>query len=78
MDNNKRITQEQLEQIAERYRRGIAEFLGVPPEAIRKDIALKWAEHYVKAFTYPEYWPEHVHEMGKISAELVEKARRRW
>ena len=45
-----------LKQLEEKYREGIARVLGVPPSAIKESIVKKWAEHWAKAFTKPEYW----------------------
>jgi len=45
-----------VEALEERYREGIARILGVPPSAIKESIVRKWAEHWAKAFTKPEYW----------------------
>jgi len=45
-----------LKELEERYREGIARVLGVPPSEIKESIIKKWAEHWAKAFTKPEYW----------------------
>jgi hypothetical protein len=41
----------QLRELAEKYRRGIAEALGVPPEMIKENIVTKWVTHLYEAFT---------------------------
>ena len=46
---------EQLEDIAKEFREGIAEALGVPPEAIKEEIVAKWVKNWAKAFVKPEY-----------------------
>jgi len=43
--------------LIEKWKRGIASALGVPPEAIREDVAERWLEHWVKALVKEEYWP---------------------
>ena len=45
-----------LRYLAERYRNAIAEVLGLPPEAIREDVVVKWVKHWMHAFVKPEYW----------------------
>jgi len=49
------VTEETLRRLAGIYRRGIAEVLGVPVEAIKEDITMKWARRWVEAFVKPEY-----------------------
>ncbi len=50
------ILAQSLKELEEKYRRGIARVLGVPPSAIKESIVEKWAKHWAKAFTKPEYW----------------------
>jgi hypothetical protein len=42
--------------LIEKWKRGIAEALGVPVEAIREDVAERWLIHWMKALVKPEYW----------------------
>jgi hypothetical protein len=42
--------------LIEKWKRGIASALGVPPEAIREDVAERWLEHWIKALVKEEYW----------------------
>jgi len=48
------LTEKQKE-LAEKFRQGIAEALGVPPEAIKSEPVYKWVEEWTKAFVKPEY-----------------------
>lgn len=45
-----------LRQLAIKYRNAIANVLGLPPEAIREDVVVKWVQHWVHAYVKPEYW----------------------
>ena len=49
------LTPKQKE-LAEKFKRGIAEVLGVPPEAIRDDVVAKWVTEWSRAFVKEEYW----------------------
>ena len=51
-----RVNRAKIKRLAEKYREGIAEAIGVPPEAIREDVVEKRVEEWVKAFTKPEFW----------------------
>jgi len=42
--------------LIEKYKTSIARALGVPPEAIREDVAERWLTHWLKALVKPEYW----------------------
>ena len=57
---------ESQKQMAEEFRRGMAEALGVPPEAIREDLVQKWVVNWTRAFVKPEYWAEVAPTTGKI------------
>jgi hypothetical protein len=46
----------QQKALIEKWKRGIASALGVPPEAIREDVAERWLEHWIKALVKEEYW----------------------
>jgi len=51
----KEITPKQ-KQLIEKWKKGIAEALGVPVEAMREDVAERWLEHWIKALVKTEYW----------------------
>ena len=44
-----------LQRLAIKYRNAIAEVIGVPPEAIREDVVVKWVKHWMKAYLKPEW-----------------------
>jgi len=52
------VSKYKIKRLAEKYREGIAEAIGVPPEAIREDIVEKWVEEWTKAFVKPQFWNE--------------------
>jgi len=43
-------------ELMERYKSAIATVLGVPPEAIREDMAARWVIEWSKKLVKPEYW----------------------
>jgi len=49
-------TTPQQRELMEKFKVGIAEALGVPPEAIREDIVERWFIGFARAFVKPEYW----------------------
>jgi len=51
-----RVPESKKKELAEKFKRGIAEALGVPPEAIREDVVERWATAWIRAFVKPEYW----------------------
>ena len=51
-----------LRSLAEKYRGAIANVLGVPPEAIREDMVVKWVTEWARAFVKPEY--QHMLSLG--------------
>ena len=57
---------ESQKQMAEEFRLGMAEALGVPPEAIREDLVQRWVVNWARAFVKPEYWAEVAPTTGKI------------
>ena len=46
---------EAQKRLMEEFRRGIAEALGVPPEAIKEEPLQKWIVQWTKAWVKPEY-----------------------
>jgi hypothetical protein len=61
--------------LAEKFGLGIAEALGVPPEAIRQEIVEKWIREWSKAFVKPEFWQqvseEDMRNFGRITGEMI-------
>ena len=57
-DNEYKTPENKLEELARRFREGIANAIGVPPEAIREDKVRRWVENWVRAFVKPEYLPD--------------------
>jgi len=57
---------ESQQQMADEFRIGMAEALGVPQEAIRDDLVKKWILNWTRAFVKPEYWAEVAPTTGKI------------
>jgi len=43
-----------LQNLAEEYRRGIAEAIGVSPEQINPEVVERWVREWVRAFVTPE------------------------
>jgi len=43
-----------LQRLAEEFRRGIAEAIGVSPEEIKPEIVEKWVREWTRAFLTPE------------------------
>jgi len=74
-----KLTETQRE-LAQEFRRGIAEALGVPPEAIREEMVQRWIIGFTKAFVKPEYWAEvapttrQIRELGRQIGEIVMSA----
>jgi len=42
--------------LMEKLRRGIADALEVPPEAVREELLERWIVQWTKAWIKPEYW----------------------
>ena len=49
----------QQEELMRRFRRGLADALGVPEEAIREDVLRRWVVEWTRAIVSPEYLKEH-------------------
>ncbi|GAI46190.1 unnamed protein product, partial [marine sediment metagenome] len=64
-------------QMAEEFRIGMSQALGVPPEAIREEIVQKWIVNWTRAFVKPEYWAEvapttdTIRALGRELGEIV-------
>jgi len=71
---------ESQSQMAEEFRIGMSQALGVPPEAIREGIVQKWIVNWTRAFVKPEYWAEvapttdRIRELGRQLGEIVRGA----
>jgi len=50
------VTKPEQRTLIEKYRQSLARAIGVPPEAIREDVAEKWLINWLKALVKPEYW----------------------
>lgn len=73
----------QMKKVAEKFRQGIANALGVPPEEISEEKVKKWVEHWAKAFISPKYWSKYGltaqedvyyqmgYELGEILRDLL-------
>jgi len=69
--------------LMEKFREGIAEALGVPPEAIREEPLQTWVIQWTKAWVRPEYWAslnwdrmyENAYSLGKALGEAVKEAK---
>ena len=62
-----------VEELLMSYKRAIGERLGIPPEFVSDELALKWLKHYAKAFVTPEKWPEFEEKIIKPLEEYIEK-----
>lgn len=56
--------------MAEEFRVGMAEALGVPPEAIREEIVQKWVRNWSRAFVKPQFWMQRGY-IRKLGQDLV-------
>lgn len=56
--------------MAEEFRIGMAEALGVPPEAIRDELVTKWLVNWSRAFVKPEFWMQKG-LIRRLGADLV-------
>jgi len=65
--------------LAERFKAGIADALGVPPEAIRQEPVERWVTEFTKAWVKPEYYAEAVlsipegeaYQLGRGLGEMI-------
>ena len=62
-----------LKNLAEEYRKGIAEALGVPPEYIRQDVVEKWVREWARAFLVPEAFRQMFGHASPTYVELATK-----
>ena len=58
--------------LAEEFKRGIAEALGVPPEAIKEEPIERWIRRWTAAFVKPTYWTSRtaLNEVYQLGVEL--------
>lgn len=54
-----------MKQLAEEYKEGIAEALGVSPEDINQEVVNKWVEDWAKAFLKPAVFYQ-MFDKGKV------------
>lgn len=59
--------------MAEEFRIGMAEALGVSPERIRNDVVSKWIINWTRAFVKPEHWVQkgYMRQLGKDIVAMV-------
>ena len=53
------IPQSKVDEIAEKYKRGIAQAIGVAPEDINEEVVRRWAIHWLRAMVKPEAWSKY-------------------
>jgi len=46
-------------ELAEKYKRGIADALGIRPEDINEEVVEKWVVHWLRAIVKPESWEKY-------------------
>lgn len=68
---------ESQRQMAEEFRIGMSQALGVPQEAIREEVVQKWLVNWTRAFVKPEYWAEvapttdRIRDLGRQMGEML-------
>lgn len=72
------INPAKIEELKQKYIKGIAEAIGVPPEYINEKLAEKWVQHYIEAFVKPEDLPKVMEELGRTTGEIYKDIRKRW
>jgi hypothetical protein len=45
--------------VAEKYKQGIAQALGISPEDINEEVVRRWAIHWLRAMVKPEAWEKY-------------------
>jgi len=53
------VPQGRVEEIAEKYKRGIAQAIGIAPEDINDEVVKRWAIHWLRAMVRPEAWAKY-------------------
>lgn len=48
-----------VEELAEKYRRGIAQAIGISPEDINEEVVRRWVIHWLRAIVKPESWAKY-------------------
>jgi hypothetical protein len=56
----------QQEELMKKFRKGLADALGIPEEAIREDILRRWVTEWTRAIVSPEYLKEHPELLAMI------------
>jgi hypothetical protein len=49
----------EAEALKEKYKRGIAEALGISPEDINEEVVNRWILHWMRAMIKPEAWSKY-------------------
>jgi len=65
---------EAQKRLAEKFKRGIADALGVPPEMIRKEPVEEWVIEFTKAFVEPSQWAQldgQIYNLGFRIARII-------
>lgn len=57
--------------MAEEFRIGLAEKLGVPPEAIRDELVEKWIRNWARAWVKPEFWAQKGY-IRRLAQDLID------
>jgi len=47
------------EEIAEKYKKGIAQAIGISPQDINEEVVKRWAVHWLRAMVKPEAWSKY-------------------
>jgi hypothetical protein len=46
-------------ELAEKYKRGVAQAIGIAPEDINEEVVRRWAIHWLRAMVKPEAWSKY-------------------
>jgi len=49
----------EFEALAEKYKRGVAQAIGISPEDINEEVVKRWAIHWLRAMVKPEAWKKY-------------------
>ncbi|MEM1589002.1 MAG: hypothetical protein QXT26_02685 [Thermoproteota archaeon] len=63
--------------LMEKFRKGIAEALGVPPEMIKEERLEKWIREWTKAWVKPTYPAIYGEKLGEEIVAIIKEAERR-
>ena len=48
-----------FQEVVEKYKRGIAQAMGISPEDINEGVVRRWAIHWLRAVVKPEAWEKY-------------------